>query len=118
MDGKVDNALRYALNGLLTRQQVTAGNVANVDTPGFKASDVNFEANLRRALSRTASAGDLERTDHLHLSASGRADAIGNPVEVVTNEETTMRNDGNNVDIDREMVKLAETTIQYSAEPS
>lgn len=115
MDGRIDNALRFALNGLLARQQVTAANVANVDTPGFKASEVNFEASLRQAVSRTRAAGELDRTSNWHLSASGRAEVVDDPIEVVTNTGTTMRNDGNNVDIDREMVKLAETTIQFSA---
>lgn len=115
MDGKVDNALRFALDGLLTRQKVTAANVANVDTPGYKASDVNFETNLRRAISRARSADELDRTSAQHFSTAGRTDDVSDPVEIVTNDETTMRNDGNNVDIDREMVKLAETTIQYSA---
>src|ERR1700736_6007434 len=45
-----DGYLRAAMSGLAARQRTIANNVANVDTPGFKASEVNFEAALKSAI--------------------------------------------------------------------
>ncbi len=45
----VTQVLRTALDGVSLRQQVTADNIANVDTPGFRATSVDFETSLRQA---------------------------------------------------------------------
>lgn len=101
-----DRALQFALDGLATRQRVTASNVANVDTPRFKASAVRFETSLRRAIERA--------TAPIKVDAPPLAeDRVA--IEVVPVAGTTLRNDGNNVDIDQEMVRLAQTQIGYSA---
>ncbi|MGQ9674960.1 MAG: flagellar basal body rod protein FlgB [Chloroflexota bacterium] len=106
--------LKMALDGLSLRQQVTSNNIANVDTPGFKGGEVNFEAQLRRALRRDG-AGALKVTHPAHFAFAGESQsAIDKPL-VTQSNNLTLRNDGNNVDIEREMAKLAETTITYSA---
>jgi flagellar basal-body rod protein FlgB len=107
-----DRLLETAMNGLSTRQRVAANNVANADTPGFKASHVQFE----QALLRAQGLGD-------ELPMFGVPNAVtppaGDPADlqptVVLEQGTTRRLDGNNVDIDREMVDLAETNITYNA---
>lgn len=104
---RVDLLLKKAMDGLSLRQQVISNNIANVDTPGFKAARVSFEANLRRALqSGTA----LSLTDPRHMEPP---EYQPNPSVQVVN--TVGRTDGNNVDIDLEMTQLAETSIRYSA---
>ena len=99
-----DNYLQAALSGLAARQRTIANNVANVDTPNFKASEVRFEDALKSAISRgqgnsAADQSSLNRS----ISRSSLLDA------------TATRADGNNVDIDREMELLGEANLNYSA---
>lgn len=105
--------LSKALDGLSVRQQVTSNNIANVDTPGFKGGEVSFETQLRRALGQDKQ-GALKVTHPAHfVSAEGAPQTAD--VVVTRSNDLTLRNDGNNVDIEKEMAKLAETTILYSA---
>jgi flagellar basal-body rod protein FlgB len=99
-----DSYLQAAMSGLAARQRTIANNIANVDTPNFKASEVRFEDALKSAISRgqansTADQSSLNRS----ISRSSLLDA------------TSTRADGNNVDIDREMELLGEANLNYSA---
>jgi flagellar basal-body rod protein FlgB len=110
------NVLAKALDGLALRAQTITNNVANLDTPNFKASEVSFEDDLRAALGRSGD-GDLQllRTDPGHLG-TGRPRSVGDVTPAVTRlVATTLRNDGNNVDVDREMARLAETQLSFQA---
>ena len=107
------SVLSQALSGLAARQQAIAGNIANVDTPGYKRHDVNFEAQLR---------AELGISDGVPLAGSSPLDmagSAGTPGLLDTaggsngSANPTQRNDGNNVDIDYEMTQLAQTTLQY-----
>ncbi len=104
---RVDLLLKRAMDGLSLRQQVISNNIANLDTPGFKAARVSFEASLRRALKGGTA---LSLTDPRHVEPP---EYQPNPTVQVVN--TVGRTDGNNVDIDLEMTQLAETSIRYSA---
>jgi flagellar basal-body rod protein FlgB len=108
--------LEKSLDGLSLRSQSISNNIANVDTPNFKATEVNFEQQLAAALGRPA--GDdlplaLTHGAHIPLNARPSLDAV--KPESVQLTSTTMRNDGNNVDVDREMARLAETQLSYQA---
>jgi flagellar basal-body rod protein FlgB len=98
-----DSYIRAALTGLSSRQRTIANNVANVDTPGFKASEVRFEDALKSAMTRQQ--GSPTNQASLNDAASRTSFVDG----------TTTRADGNNVDIDREMELLGETQLTYSA---
>ena len=93
-------ALEVAARGAERRQAVLAGNMANVNTPGFKRSDVNFEDSLAKAL------GSSTRTSSLVGAVES---------QTVSETSTTMRADGNNVDVDREAARLAETQILFDS---
>jgi flagellar basal-body rod protein FlgB len=97
-----DRLVRAAMSGLTSRQRTIANNVANVDTPNFKASEVRFEDVLRQAASRPSAIRSQAALD----ASAARTTAIQN---------TAARGDGNNVDIEREMSLLGETTLTYSA---
>ena len=99
-----DSYLRAAMSGLAARQRAIANNVANVDTPGFKASEVRFEDALKTAVSRSKSGTNV---DQASLSASASRSTLV--------DATSTRADGNNVDIDREMEMLGEANLNYSA---
>jgi len=104
--------LQNALGGLNKRQQVIGHNIANAETPGYQALTVNFENQLQRALDADHNNPSLERTDILHLAAPAPR-ALG--AQVDARQNSSMRLDGNNVDIDLEMSQLAETSIQYQS---
>ena len=99
-----DGYIRAALSGLSARQRAIANNVANVDTPNFKATEVRFEDTLKRAMQTTAG-GKVANQAALNAAAS-RASLI---------DATSTRGDGNNVDIEREMQMLGEANLTYSA---
>lgn len=105
-------ALGKALDAAALRQRVTADNMANLNTPGFKRSEVRFEEMLQRALGSNP-ALPLRRTDPRHFGGEGNLETMTPRAEPV--RTTSMRADGNNVDLDREMVTLATNTIAYRA---
>lgn len=108
-DDPANYALKQGLDLLSRRQQVTLQNIANVDTPGYKAKAVSFKEELAGL---TRSVPGLAITHHGHLQEL--AEPRGLQVTELPGGGS-WRNDGNSVDIDREMAQLAETTIVYSA---
>lgn len=109
------NDLSYQLikNGLdasAMRQKAISSNISNVNTPGYKAEKVEFESELRKAIGKSG-LGMVGTTEN-HL---GRSAAAAVSPEVVTAEGNSMNENGNDVDIDNEMVNLAANEIYYSA---
>ncbi len=108
--------LEKALGASGLAQEVIANNLANVETPGFKRSEVLFQDRLASALAALeGSDGSLKgaRTNarHLPIGEAPSLDAV--EPEVVVRAETSLRPDGNNVDLDSEMVKLSENQMLY-----
>jgi flagellar basal-body rod protein FlgB len=95
------------------RHEVLLSNIANADTPGYKAFDLMVE----EALSKEAPKGDqvrLKCTDEGHLPCGGNGDASSiQPQRVALNGQVTLRGDGNTVDMDREMTSLSENQLQF-----
>ncbi|GAB4326145.1 MAG: flagellar basal body rod protein FlgB [Dehalococcoidia bacterium] len=98
------------LDGLARRREAVADNIANIDTPGYRRREVNFEVELRRAMGGDPRA--LRTTDPRHIAASRAPAGFG--VERVQ-ELVSSRRDGNTVSIDEEMVLLSETQLRYQA---
>lgn len=120
MSNIVDNdrtlqSLQFSLDGLSKRAQVATNDLANADTPNYKASEVTFEGSLRKALRGN---GDspllLTRTDGAHIDPLSSVGASAGITETPLLNQV-MKNDGNNVDVDREMTTLAQTNIMYDA---
>ena len=104
---------RLALDGLSRRQELIGTNLANVDTPGYRAQTNNFEVALQRALRQDISPLGLARTNSGHLtSPTDRRAEFG---AVFNREGGSDRADGNNVSIDVELMQQAETGIKYQA---
>ncbi|MDI3327170.1 MAG: flagellar basal body rod protein FlgB [Alicyclobacillaceae bacterium] len=103
--------LPRALDAAALRQKMIAGNVANVDTPGYRRRDVRFEEMFREALSRPAPLAGL-RTDPRHF-AIGATPLSEVAPQVVVDEGTVYSANGNNVDMDREMTLLAANQTEY-----
>jgi|SRR5680860_359039 len=111
LNGPVLNVLQKGLEASSMRQQVLSNNVANIDTPNFKRSDVDFQAVLGAALGEKGSTLAMKLTSTHHIP--GLADKGG--IGVVMDQATSLRNDGNNVDVDREMTNVAENGIYYNS---
>ncbi|MBB6636695.1 flagellar basal body rod protein FlgB [Cohnella thailandensis] len=106
--------LEGALKAASLRQQVISNNVANVDTPGFKRSDVVFEELLEQAMNSADIGGFTgTRTDDRHY-VIGNSSGSQPSARIVTDESTVFNNSKNNVDIDREMALIAENQLRYN----
>ncbi len=96
---RIDNALSEQLERYLdlatAETRLTTENMANIDTPGYRAVGMNFEAEMRTAL------GD---------AAEGRP---SRPVDVQAENGLIARPDGNNVSMDRESLSLAEAQLKF-----
>ena len=88
LDRLTDNLERY-MDLVSMRQKLVASNIANADTPGYKTQDVDFQSEFRSLLN-------------------------GGTGHVTTVAGLTTRNDGNNVDLDREARLLAENALRFN----
>lgn len=112
LNGPEFSRLETAISAAETRQRVMVNNVANVDTPKFKRSDVLFETLLEQSMGKGTSQLAGFRTDPRHF-VIGSANAMQQP-KVVTDSKSVMNNNVNNVDIDREMSLLAKNQLNYN----
>lgn len=93
----VSRVLGLALDGVTLRQKVTADNISNVDTPGFRATSVDFESSLRQAVD----SGDVTAT------SDGSVRVETSPTD------TPVGANGNNVDLRKETLAAVQTQYQY-----
>ncbi len=105
MFGRTISLIESAMNGAGLRHRVISSNIANVDTPGYKRLQVSFEEGLAQLTE------SLVTTDPKHVS--GLKQGIPSP-QVKKDETTSMRVDGNNVDVDVEMAELTKNSIYYN----
>ncbi|MBT9540529.1 flagellar basal body rod protein FlgB [Thiobacillus sp.] len=115
MSNGVDQLLSFHQQALRVRdqrQQVLASNIANADTPNYKARDLDFKAALQGALSGSPAAGGvtLATTSPGHLA--GKAGLSGNG-GLLYRTPAQGSVDGNTVDIDAERAAFAENAVQY-----
>jgi len=103
--------LEQSLNLRLIQHQLLAGNLANGETPGYRAKHIDYQATMRAVMERSES-GVLRRTDPGHLGAA--ASTSGIPLRLIS-ASGPARADGNSVDMDVEMVRLAENGLLYNA---
>jgi flagellar basal-body rod protein FlgB len=103
------------LHVLTVQNKVTTENIANADTPHYKNKSVEFQEELRRIV-ENGTTGDLgmKRTHPKHLPAKDPGASLI-PYRVIENNDTTMNNNRNNVDIDIEMANLAENQLLYNS---
>lgn len=128
MIGKLDEALRFhqtALSLRAQRQQILASNIANADTPNFKARDIDFNSALKEAMggqgaspaaSGTGTPGALAKTAAAHLSGSSQMPdrtADGKPLMYRGTIQGAV--DGNTVDMDAERNQFTDNALRYEA---
>jgi flagellar basal-body rod protein FlgB len=95
--------LEMALDGSALKQKTISNNLANVDTPGYKAKETVFKQEFERSL-------NAYRTDQRHIAFSTQSPSS---FFVREQENTTMNHNGNNVDVDKEMAELAKNQLYY-----
>jgi flagellar basal-body rod protein FlgB len=104
-DSAVVAALRQQMTLAAARQAVASSNLANVNTPGYRAREADFEKTLEGKLG----ADSLRTTDPRHLQA---ADSGGPDSREV--EGLAARRDGNNVQIDRELLSMTQAAGEFA----
>lgn len=118
MIGKLDEYLRFnetALNLRAQRQQLLASNIANADTPNFKARDIDFNKALQGAMAKgkPTPAAELAKTDTVHLSSKSGNTVGGAPLQYRTEQQGNV--DGNTVNMDVERNQFTDNAIRYEA---
>ena len=111
LDDQTLSAMGQYMNRLSKRQQITASNVANIDTPGYKTKDITFHATMDELLSENSIPLKTSRPEHIAMDELVFAPREPEVFEV---QGLPARSDNNNVDIDKEMLKLGETSFGYS----
>jgi flagellar basal-body rod protein FlgB len=100
--GKTYHLIERSLDIANLRHGVIASNVANLDTPGYRPKEINFDKALKDAQERNPV--DLTRTHPLHFGSQGGR------------YEISYEERGERVDIDQEMSKLAENNLRYQTD--
>ncbi len=100
-----------------TRQVVATSNLANVDTPGYKAQELDFTKTLDQQLNGTPGPTlAMARTSNAHLSTSGDVSATGQVAGIPTRdvEGAVERRDGNTVQLDRELLTVVSAAGDFT----
>ncbi|MBA3023887.1 MAG: flagellar basal body rod protein FlgB [Gammaproteobacteria bacterium] len=116
MGGRIDELFQFhqvALNLRASRQELIASNIANADTPNYKAKDIDFSSALKGALTGTSATLQLEATAAQHLSGDSGETVMGSPVQYRVPLQPSA--DGNTVDMDVERAQFADNAMRYEA---
>lgn len=104
------NVLDKAADASWTRESILTNNIANVDTPGYKRQDLDFESLLKKQMGRSRSISFDKKIDNLNDNLKDLT-----PIIYKDHAGFSYRLDENNVDIDTENVELASEQIKYQA---
>ena len=106
IDYKEINGLSKVLDYRAAKTQIIGSNIANIDTPGYKAKELDFDKVFKNAQDSL----HLNTTNANHLGGGNNSD----PLNDVKISEEPGRADGNNVSIDEEMMALNKNSINYN----
>ncbi len=113
IDDKTMQALAASLKYRQLRQELIASNIANAETPGYRAKKIDFEEALARALD-TDDQMNMKVTDGKHFNVGNGGFKNLQP-EIVETDDGIVSQDGNTVDRDKELAEMAENKIMYDA---
>lgn len=105
------NLLNQSMNASDLRQKTISTNIANINTPGYKVERVLFEEKLKNVSS--TSGLKLSRTNDKHLFINGYNNDL--EPEVIRRTNTSIKDNGNNVDLEYEMSEKAVNELYYNA---
>lgn len=104
---QVYDLIKQGLSATNLRSKTISNNIANVNTPGYKAYHVSFEDNLNASMDSL----DLKVNRDKHITDS----TSNGDITVVQDKDINMKQDGNSVDIDNEMADQAINELEYKA---
>ena len=116
---KLDASLRFgqeALNLRAQRQEILAGNIANADTPGYQARDIDFASQLNKVIAQGRPGGSgvaLSLTSARHIPAQNLQPP---QLELLYRVPDQPAGDGNTVDMDRERTNFADNSLKYQTD--
>ncbi len=110
--------MEAALNARAMRQDMIASNIANIDTPFYKARDVDFETALIQRTKEmygkdSTTKLEMAQTNTSHLSGYNELDSSKSTIFL--RDGHTARNDGNTVDLDVETTEMSKNDIMFNA---
>lgn len=124
MIDQLESSLNYHQQALGLRQarhEVLSANIANADTPNYKARDIDFASELKKAVEggqreQSGNSGGLalSRTSENHLEGRGPARTGGN-TDLLYRTPSQPSLDGNTVEMDRERAQFADNAVRYQA---
>jgi flagellar basal-body rod protein FlgB len=115
MINRLTDTLQFQSQALLLRserQKLIASNIANADTPGYVARDMDFATALKQATATAGSAGTLQTTQTGHLQPGASPMSEPNLVYATQSQPNL---DRNTVDLDRERASFADNAVKYEA---
>jgi flagellar basal-body rod protein FlgB len=107
---RTTQALEKTLDMRQEKTAIISSNIANAETPGYQAKAFDFEQSLSRAL--TLDNAPMDRTDPGHMTAGGEVNNV--VAEVYADPNNEVREDGNTVNREKEMMSLAENQILFN----
>jgi flagellar basal-body rod protein FlgB len=115
MINRLTDSLNFQAEALVLRserQRLIASNIANADTPGYVAKDMDFATALRQATGQATTPGPMQATaaGHIQPAAGARGEA---GLRYATAAQTNL--DNNSVDMDRERASFADNSVKYEA---
>ncbi|MBI5007601.1 MAG: flagellar basal body rod protein FlgB [Nitrosomonadales bacterium] len=116
MSNSIDDMYRFhqtALNLRAARQELLAANIANADTPNYKARDIDFSSAMKGALQGGGDALAVAKTAPGHLAGVAGESVMGAPV--LYRKPLQPSADGNTVDMDVERAQFADNALRYEA---
>lgn len=117
MSSRIDQVMQFhqtALSLRAARQELLASNIANADTPNYKAKDINFASALQGAMAGQTGGLSMATTSSRHLEGSGQASALM-AGQVKYRNVVQPSADGNTVDMDVERAQFADNALRYEA---
>lgn len=124
MMNKLDAALNFhqtALRVRNQRQELLASNIANADTPQYKARDIDFQSAMQSALQQTSAGnattitGMMQQTNTGHMNGQGSSGYVGSASDPLFRSVVQGSVDGNTVDMDVERNAYVDNGIRYEA---
>lgn len=116
MSSRIDQMLQFhqtALSLRAARQELIASNIANADTPNYKAKDIDFASALQGAMTGSGERLQAVTTPPMHLSGVSGESVMGAPV--MYRKPLQPSADGNTVDMDVERAQFADNALRYEA---
>lgn len=105
--------LEKGLDAYSIRSRALANNIANVNTPKYKREDIQFEELLSEALGENSPKIEGNKTDAMHMEINSVPKLDSLEPNFIKDKKTFMRNDKNNVDIEKEQAEFAKNNIRY-----